>query len=104
MEHLDFEFSSAKKRSSVAGKYVLVGVVGSGNLEVLMEKKDLNGKCLFSVDTAANGFGKIWSAVLQDFVERSSASDLLVSINDYAAAPSVVSLRLDQALEALEEK
>jgi len=101
MEQLKYEFKGKPGGARAVCPHVLVGVVGSGNLEVLMEPKALDGKCRFEVSTAAKGFGKIWQVVLSDFVERSGAGDLLVSINDFAASPSVVSLRLDQAFETL---
>lgn len=79
---------------------VLVGVVGSGNLEVLLEPAPLGGACRVEVTTAAMGFGHIWQAVLDDFFARHHPADLRVSINDVGATPAVVSLRLDQAFEA----
>jgi len=101
MQHLEYEFDGRKSLSGKSEPFVITGVVTSANLEVMMEKKDLNGKCRFVIDTAAEGFEKIWEAVVSDFMERAGPSDVLVSINDNAASPSVVSLRLDQAFEQL---
>ncbi len=98
MEHLQFEFKASGGRSSV-GKAVLVGVVTSGNLEVMVERADLNGTCQVEVSTSAQGFGSIWQAVLDDFAARHDLADLRISINDGGATPAVVSLRLDQAME-----
>ncbi|QSH41379.1 malonate decarboxylase acyl carrier protein [Lentisphaerota bacterium ZTH] len=100
MEHLEFEFNGGSHSNTVR-PYTVQGVVSSGNLEVLIEHKDLNGKCRFSIDTAAEGFGKTWEAVISNFMEKRQPADLLVSINDYAASPDIVSLRLDQAYEAI---
>jgi malonate decarboxylase acyl carrier protein len=105
MEHLEFSFSSAP---SAAGKRspnpVLAGVVGSGNFEVLAETdKEMEQTAQFIIDTAAGGFGGTWQAVLGDFASHFSVGGLRFSINDNAATPAVVSLRLRQALEALEE-
>ena len=75
-------------------------MVGSGNLEVLVEPTALGGACRIEILTAAVGFGPIWQAVLADFAARHPLADVRISINDAGATPAVVSLRLDQAMEA----
>ena len=77
----------------------MTGVVGSGNLEVLIEPVDLEGCCQVQVSTNANGFAEIWEAVLNDFALRHDLANLRISINDGGSTPAVVSLRLDQAME-----
>jgi malonate decarboxylase delta subunit len=79
----------------------LIGVVSSGNLEVLIEPAPLAGACEIEVQTAAVGFDATWAAVLRDFHERWSLADMRVAINDVGATPAVVSLRLDQAAESI---
>jgi len=98
MDYLHFELSgqSAQLRDQPA---VLTGVVGSGNLEVLIETAELEGLCQVQVSTSANGFAEIWKAVLNDFALRHDLANLRISINDGGATPAVVSLRLDQAME-----
>lgn len=98
MDYLHFELSgqSAQLRDQPA---VLTGVVGSGNLEVLIETAELEGLCQVQVSTSANGFAEIWGAVLNDFALRHDLANLRISINDGGATPAVVSLRLDQAME-----
>jgi malonate decarboxylase delta subunit len=76
---------------------VLVGVVGSGNLEVLMEPAAQAG-CEVQVCTASVGYGDVWRAVLADFHRRHQPAALRVAINDLGATPAVVGLRLAQAL------
>lgn len=99
MERLRFAFDGGR---AVAGfTPVLVGVVGSGNLEVLVEPETVAG-CTVDVETSARGFGHIWEAVLRDFHERHPLAGVRVSINDMGATPAVVSLRLDQAVASLE--
>jgi len=104
MEHLEYEFKEVGGETAAARTYVLVGVVASGNLEVLMEVAELEGGCRFSIDTSASGFSQSWQAVIADFMERFRPGNVLVSINDHGASPAVVSLRLDQAYEMLVEK
>jgi malonate decarboxylase delta subunit len=79
---------------------VLVGVVGSGNLEVLLEAA-AGDRCEVHIDTSARGFGPIWQAVLDDFHARHPLAGIRISINDMGATPAVVSLRLDQAVAEL---
>lgn len=100
METLHFRFENGRKR--VAPQAHLIGVVSSGNLEVLIESTDLNGGCEVEVNTAAVGFGVIWQAVVSDFHARWSLANVRIAINDVGATPAVVSLRLDQAVESLQ--
>ncbi|SEB00839.1 malonate decarboxylase acyl carrier protein [Variovorax sp. YR216] len=98
LEALDFSFAGIRPAGTFAP--VLVGVVGSGNLEVLLEAAGGDG-CSVRVETSARGFGPIWEAVLGDFHERHPLAGVSISINDMGATPAVVSLRLDQAVAEL---
>ncbi|MEN3364245.1 MAG: malonate decarboxylase delta subunit [Burkholderiales bacterium] len=99
METLNFRFENGKR--AIATSPQLVGVVGSGNLEVLIEPASLGGACEIEVKTAAIGFGATWQAVMSDFHARWLLKDTRISINDMGATPAVVSLRLDQAVETM---
>lgn len=98
MEKLEFEFLGGTPLAT-RNQPVISGVLGSGNLEVLIESVNLGGTCHVEVETAATGFGRIWQAVLTDVFERWKIGDIRVSINDAGATPAVVALRLDQALK-----
>mgnify|MGYP004445700749 FL=1 len=50
LQVLEFEFQ-AEDPKSIAKEWSHLGVTGSGDLEVLMEKKDLNGKVTAKVVT-----------------------------------------------------
>ena len=99
METLNFRFENGRR--ALAAQPQLVGVVSSGNLEVLIEPAPLNGACEIEIRTAANGFGATWQAVMSDFQERWQLRDTRICINDMGATPAVVSLRLDQAAETM---
>ncbi len=101
MQHLSFEFDGGPNAPKPGIPYVVAGVVASSNLEVLAQPKDLGGKVRFEVDTTVAHFEEAWRAVFADFVDRRQPRDVLFSINDFAAIPPVVSLRLDQAWEGL---
>jgi malonate decarboxylase delta subunit len=99
METLNFRFEHGQRL--LAAPQQLVGVVSSGNLEVLIEPAALGGACEIEVRTAANGFGATWQAVMADFHARWMLADTRICINDMGATPAVVSLRLDQAAETM---
>ncbi len=98
IESLNFNYAGQR----AAGHFpaVLVGVVGSGNLEVMIEPAQ-GSDCSVQVETSARGFGAIWQAVLDDFHQRHPLAGVRISINDMGATPAVVSLRLDQAVAEL---
>ncbi|MFN2459752.1 MAG: malonate decarboxylase acyl carrier protein [Candidatus Velthaea sp.] len=76
-----------------------VGVVASGNLEVLYEPPH-GERARVVVHTTVDGFESIWRTVLARFLERHAiAAD--IEINDFGATPATVTLRLEQGLEAL---
>jgi malonate decarboxylase delta subunit len=87
LETLDYTFTGQRPAGAFAP--VLVGVVGSGNLEVLLEPAS-GPACTVHIETSARGFGQIWEAGVR------------VSINDMGATPAVVSLRLDQAISEMQ--
>ena len=101
MEHLVYEFGPYPPLPEDA-PVAIAGVVGSGNMEVLLEPHPLEGRLRLVIDTSIEGYGDTWHAVAADFAERHRVGDLLVTINDAGATPSVVSLRLAQAMEELQ--
>src|SRR5215470_3034224 len=102
MEDLGFRHQ-VRSRAGGARRSGIVGVVASGNLEVLVERVLPDAECAVDIKTAAVGFGEVWSAVIDDFVERYSPGGLKFSINDGGARPDTVSLRLAQAVRLIEE-
>jgi malonate decarboxylase delta subunit len=64
-------------------------VVGSGDLEVLLEPAE-GTVAHVSVRTSVDGFGTSWKAVLDRF-------------NDAGGTPGIAQLRLEQAVEASEK-
>ena len=78
-----------------------VGVVASGDMELLLEPVASGAQV--RVITLVSGHGKTWEAVLTRFFERYPYA-VAIEINDHGATPGVVWLRLEQALElALKE-
>jgi len=101
MEKLNYRHVAASRAKGEKHQAV-VGVVASGNLEVLVERSLPERECEVDIRTAAEGFGEVWQAVVADFVERRSPGGLKFSINDGGARPDMVALRLAQAVRAVE--
>ena len=102
MEILHFDIA-APIAAAGTRKMALVGVVASGNLEVLVERGEAPGRCAIEISTAAHGFRDLWDAVVADFVGRRAAGGLRIAINDGGARPDTVSLRLAQGVRMIEE-
>ena len=71
-------------------------------MEVLLERTDTGSDYSVEVSTASEGFRKIWDAVIQEFVDRTSPGGLRICINDGGAQPDVVTLRLLQGVQVME--
>lgn len=80
------------------------GVVGSGDLEVMMIPAELGGKVKAKIVTPVGGFDDLWRRVLGVFVEETKLGDVSIEINDNNATPAVVRLRLQQTLDAAKAK
>jgi len=98
MEKLEFDYPSANRTVS---KKAHVGVVGSGDMEVLIQPAE-KGIAHVSVVTSVNGFGKSWQAVLDRFFVKHDGA-VRIDINDAGATPGSVMLRLEQAMEAIDQ-
>ena len=96
METLSFEFAAAQPAAGRA----LAGVVGSGDLEVLLEPH-ADGKTVVAVTTSVEGMGKTWEAVLTRLFSGATLPSVRIDIHDFGATPGVVRMRLDQAFEQL---
>lgn len=79
-----------------------IGVVGSGDLEIIMEPVKDN-EITFNVRTSSDGFQTIWNEVFERFVKEYNVGAHVI-INDFGATPGVVRLRLAQAIEVLNVK
>lgn len=98
MEKLHFKYAATEKITHP----VHIGVVASGDLEVIM-KPTTNSESTLDIVTGSDGFKEVWGNVLTRFFDR---YPLLADfeINDFGATPGVVNLRLTQAMEALKNE
>lgn len=95
METLNFTYPARARVS----RRVHIGVVGSGDLEILLEPS-ADDAAHVSVTTSVEGFDAAWKNVLDRFFSRFDGA-AAIEINDFGATPGVVMLRLEQAAEAL---
>ena len=98
MERIEFNYPTANRRIT---RRAHVGVVGSGEMEVLMESSEGEGAHV-SIITSVNGFGDTWKAVFDRFFSRFDGA-VRIHINDAGATPGSVLLRLEQAVEMIEQ-
>lgn len=97
MQTLNYRFPAR----GAATHPIHVGVVASGDLEILLEPLapgDDDG-VVVRVRTSVNGFDTVWHDVLERFFARTPLAGRW-ELNDFGATPGVVNLRLRQASEA----
>ena len=98
MQTLNYRFPAR----GAASHPVHIGVVASGDLEILLEPPatgDLRDSVVVRVRTSVNGFDTVWHDVLERFFTRTPLAGRW-ELNDFGATPGVVNLRLRQASEA----
>ena len=96
MEQIELTYPASRN----VHKKAHVGVVGSGDLEVLLEPAEGEGARVF-VRTSVDGFRDTWKAVLDRFFAKYDGA-VRIEINDAGATPGIVHLRLEQAVEVSE--
>lgn len=98
MQTLNYRFPA----QDVAAHAVHVGVVASGDLEILLQPPatgDPTDSVVVRLRTSVNGFDTVWRDVLERFFARTPVAGRW-ELNDFGATPGVVNLRLRQAAEA----
>ena len=101
MQELSYRFPADR----VPQRRVHVGVVASGDLEVLLETAAGDSDDSVAdvvVRTSVDGFDTVWSATLERFFAHTPIRGRW-ELNDFGATPAVVTLRLRQTAEAATE-
>ncbi|TVT83013.1 malonate decarboxylase subunit delta [Pseudomonas sp. H3(2019)] len=96
METLSFEFPAGQPARGRA----LVGCVGSGDLEVLLEPGQA-GMLTIQVQTSVNGSQQRWQHVFARMFDGQTPPAMTIDIHDFGATPGVVRLRLEQGFEEI---
>lgn len=97
MERITLEFPAGQP----AARRVLAGVVGSGDLEVLLEP-NAPGITSVSITTSVDGMRRVWEAVLTRILTATPLPAAKIEINDFGATPGVVRMRIEQAYEDID--
>ena len=94
METLNFDYPA----SQPVPRRAHVGVVGSGDLEVLLEPSP-DERAHVRVRTSADGFGEVWEAVLDRFFARDQSYRTISSELDLPAG--TIASRIARCLRKL---
>lgn len=94
MEKRDYAFPAGQPAAGRA----LAGVVGSGDLEVLLQP-GIAGETRIVVHTSVDGKGAVWDALLARVFTGELLPAASIVINDCGATPGVVRMRIEQAYE-----
>lgn len=95
MEILHFEFAAGE----IPNKSALVGCVGSGDLEILMEPNHSSQTAMIKVVTSIDGSQQRWKNLFERIFSVAYPPAVTIDIHDFGATPGVVRLRLEQAFE-----
>jgi malonate decarboxylase delta subunit len=95
MHRLNYDFAANR----LPRRRAHVGVVASGDLEVLLDESPEPATAQVRVRTSVDGFDTVWHATLARFFARTPLGGRW-ELNDFGATPAVVTLRLRQAAEA----
>ena len=95
MQRLSYRFPADREPQ----RRVHVGVVASGDLEVLLDTAADDAVADVVVRTSVDGFDTVWAATLERFFAHTPIRGRW-ELNDFGATPAVVTLRLRQTAEA----
>ncbi|WP_319452260.1 MULTISPECIES: malonate decarboxylase acyl carrier protein [unclassified Mycobacterium] len=100
MQTLTFHFAASQTPIT----RVHIGVVASGDLEVLLDAADGTPELAeVRVRTSVDGFDTVWRETLERFFAHTPLGGRW-QLNDFGATPAVVTLRLRQTAEAATEE
>jgi malonate decarboxylase delta subunit len=100
VEKLEYQYRAG---APAIGRAV-VGVVGSGDLEVLLEPA-AEGCTTVRITTSVDGYASVWKAQLDRLFMGATVGPggpaVALEINDFGATPGVVGMRIAQAFGAI---
>lgn len=103
LQTLKFTFQAETPQKKLPAGISHTGVVGSGDLEILLTSLPLGGRVEVEITTPVSGFDGVWQKVLDKFIQDSGLADVKIEINDNNATPFMVAARLRQAVLEAEE-
>lgn len=103
LHEINLTIPCAQGAAAIPADWAHSGVVGSGDMEVLMQRGDFGGAVRVKIVTPVTGYDEVWEKVLRKFVEESKISDTSIEINDNNSTPYIVAMRLKQGLLEMKE-
>lgn len=98
LHEIKFRIEANSGAESIPVDWSHTGVVGSGDMEVLIRKGGTDGGIDVKIVTPVTGFDDIWERVLRKFATESNLGDVTIEINDNNATPYVAAMRLKQGV------
>ena len=98
LHEMNYTFQVDGEINTIPKDWSHTGVVGSGDMEILMKYADLSGAAEVRIITPVIGFDNVWEKVLDKFVQETKIGNVKIEINDNNSTPFIVAMRLKQAL------
>jgi len=95
LQEIIFTLTPQDGYETIAKDWSHTGVSGSGDLEVLLKRKDAPDADI-KITTPVRGFDEIWKAVVSRAVAEACVGGVSIEINDNNATPFVAAMRLKQ--------
>lgn len=97
MQQLKLVYSEAKPTKNVY--QIQVGVVSSGDLEVLFSSEGNETELTVEITSSADNSEKRWKDLFDRLYTQGALAAGKIEIHDFAATPGVARLRIEQAME-----
>ena len=97
MQQLKLVYSEAT--STKKAYRIQVGVVSSGDLEVLFSSEGSETELTVEITSSADNSEKRWKDLFNRLYSQGSLAAGRMEIHDFAATPGVARLRIEQAME-----
>lgn len=95
-----FTVAAAEPRRRLDREWAHAGATGSGDLEVLLEQKPLEGRVAVHLQTPLPRMAAVWERLVADWVQETGLADVAVTIHEHGATPATGWQRLHEALAA----
>ena len=102
LHRIEFDLTPSEGWRAVAAAWSHTGVPGSGDLEVLIRRRE-EAAVHVVITTPVTGFDPLWKAVVTKAVHDGRIGAVGIEINDNNATPFVASTRLRQAFSQARE-
>ncbi len=98
LNEITFSFTPQSKFITIDKEWSHNGVVGSGDLEVLIRFKEQKGLVNVKINTPVSGFDDVWKKVISKTLSEINLGNADIEINDNNATPFIVAMRIRQGI------